>query len=38
MKVVEPGKHAVLIIDDDLSNIEILKPDLVDGGYEILAG
>lgn len=38
MKVVEPNKHAVLIIDDDINNIEILRLDLEDGGYEILTG
>lgn len=38
MKVVEPDKHAILIIDDDINNVEILKLDLEDGGWKILTG
>lgn len=38
MKVVEPEKYSILIIDDDVNNIEILKLDLEDGGHKILTG
>jgi len=37
-EVSHKSEKAILIIDDDVNNIEILKTDLEDEGYEILTG